>query len=306
MKYIKTGIGPPLFNIPIDKYRHIISKNRLAQVLGCHTMVIAFTLLLFFLAFDSIPRGSELLHIAQITDGTNSGSSNPPRTTLSRKPAERVQPLVFISSGLPPIPSRLVARIQEGHFIDMAELVPERLCAWDTPEEKSTTSKPRDVTDIVEWLQCFGTYIAIVGHTEPQRVPDLLGYQNLIIQGYRKHQKVCWQTYDRDFRRKASASHTAEWSTVDATLWNLAFSGGSSTQPTGPNFSNRDSFYRQPQLSSSKRSMVCLEWNEHRSPGCPHPSCRYEHVCYRCVHNPGIPDKRHKAIFCPNKEKKRQ
>ena len=104
------------------------------------------------------------------------------------------------------------------------------------PEEKSTTSKPRDVTDIVEWLQCFGTYIAIVDHTEPHRVPDLLGYQNLIIQGYHKHQKGCWQTYDRDFRRKASASHTAEWSTVDATLWNLAFLGGSTTQPTGPIF----------------------------------------------------------------------
>ena len=125
MKHIKTGIGPPLFNIPIDKYRYILSKNQLAQVLGCHTRVITLKLLLFFLALDSTPRGSDLLHIAQITDDTNSGSSNPPRTTLSRKPAERVQPLVFISNGLPPIPSRLVVRIQEGHFADMAELVPE-------------------------------------------------------------------------------------------------------------------------------------------------------------------------------------
>ena len=137
----------------------------------------------------------------------------------------------------------------------MAELVPERLCAWDTPEEKSFTSKPRDVTDIVKWLQCFSTYIAIVGHTEPHQVPDLLGYQNLIIQGYRKHQNGCWQTYDRDFWQKALASHSAEW--------NLTFLCCSTIQLTGPNFSNRDSFYRQPQPSSSKRSLVCLEWNKH-------------------------------------------
>ena len=224
----------------------------------------------------------------------------------SGKSAERAQPLVFISSGLPPIPSRLMARVQAGQFVDMAELVPERLCAWDPPEEKTPTTKPQDVTDIVEWLQCFGTYIAIIGHTEPHRVPDLLGYQNLVIQGYCKYQKGCWQTYDRDFRRKASASHIDEWSTVDTTLWNLAFSGCGATQSTGLNASNRDNFYRQRQLSSFNRSRVCLEWNEHRSPGCPHPSCRYEHVCYRCVHNPSISDSRHKAIFCLNKDKKKQ
>ena len=61
-----------------------------------------------------------------------------------------------------------MTQIQEGQFVDMTELIPERLCALDTPEEKSSTSKLWDVTNIVEWLQCFGTYIAIVSHTEPQ------------------------------------------------------------------------------------------------------------------------------------------
>ena len=186
----------------------------------------------------------------------------------------------------------------------MAELVPDRLCAWDTPEEKSSTSKPWDISDIVEWLQCFSTYIAIVSRTEPHRVSDLLGYQNLIIQAYRKHQTGCWQTYDCNFRRKVSASHVAEWSTVDTTLWNLAFSGCSNIQSTGPNASNRDNFYKQLQPSSFKSFRVCLEWNEHRPPGCPHPSCRYDHVCYRCVHNPAISDKRHIAILCANKDKR--
>ena len=54
----------------------------------------------------------------------------------SGKSAERAQPLVFISSGLPPIPSRLMARVQAGQFVDMAELAPERLCAWDPLKKK--------------------------------------------------------------------------------------------------------------------------------------------------------------------------
>ena len=55
----------------------------------------------------------------------------------SGKSAERTQPLVFISSGLLPVPSRLMALVQAGQFVDMAELIPERLCAWDTPEDKN-------------------------------------------------------------------------------------------------------------------------------------------------------------------------
>ena len=100
--------------------------------------------------------------------------------------------------------------------------------------KKSSTSKPQDISDIVEWLQCSGTYIAIVSRTEPHPVSDLLGYQNLIIQAYCKYQKGCWQTYERDFCRKVSASYVAEWSTVDTTLWNLAFSGCSNIQSTAP------------------------------------------------------------------------
>ena len=144
----------------------------------------------FFLALDPIPYSIDLLHTAQFGNGTISGSGNLPRTTLPNRPTEKVHPLVFISNGLSPIPSKLMTHIQEGQFVDMVELVPKRLCALDTPEGKSSTSKLWDVTDIVEWLQCFRTYIVIVSHAEPQWVTDLLGYQNLIIQGYHKCQKV--------------------------------------------------------------------------------------------------------------------
>ena len=84
------------------------------------------------------------------------------------------------------------------------------------------------VSDIVEWLQYFGIYIAIISRKQPARVIDLLGYQNLIIQAYQEYRGDCWLGYDRGFRQQAAATPT-RWAVVDPTLWNLAFSGQAGT-----------------------------------------------------------------------------
>ena len=36
--------------------------------------------------------------------------------------------------------------------------------------------------DITDRMQCFGVYIAIISHQKPKRVPDLLGYQRIIME----------------------------------------------------------------------------------------------------------------------------
>ena len=65
-------------------------------------------------------------------------------------------------------------------------------------------------------------WVAIICHTEPHRIANLISYQNLIIQSYQKYQQEHWISYDREFRQKASASHILlEWSNVDAPIWNL-------------------------------------------------------------------------------------
>ena len=201
----------------------------------------------------------------------------------------------------------------------MAELLPERLGLLHYADEdqlRGTKPKHQETISIVEWLQCFGIYIAVITHTKPHRTVDLLGYQNLIVQGYLKYQEGCWADYDRHFRQKASASPVLEWSAIDTTLWNLAFSGRAAMQLSGDGrlhgevhcHESLPIHHRIPRQTSSfsRKQPIYLEWNESLSPGCPHPACRYEHSCYQCVHNPSIADKYHKAIFCPNKEKKSQ
>ena len=135
---------------------------------------------------------------------------------------------MYIGAGLPPVPSKLVKRIQDGRYIDMAELLPTNLSSsqsTDDEQSNKTKNQYQEVTNIVRWLQCFGIYLAVISRSAPHRTVDLLGYQNLIIQGCLNYQDGRWVVYDRQFRQKASATSVPEWSAIDTTLWNLAFSG---------------------------------------------------------------------------------
>ena len=231
---------------------------------------------------------------------------DPPSTIPPNRLGEKTNSLVYITSGLPAILAKLVKRIQEGQFVEMAELSLKQLGSSDTPDDeqsKSSKLKFREITNIVEWVQCFGTYIAIICRNEPYRIADLIGYQNLIIQSYQKYQQGHWLSYDHEFRQKTSASHILEWSNVDTTIWNLTFSGHVATSLSRPDASRGNHTYKQLP-ASSKKPPICLGWNEHSGPGCPHPSCRYEHICFRCVHNPSISNCHHKAIYCPNQARR--
>ena len=194
-----------------------------------------------------------------------------------------------LRGGLPPIPAKLVKRIQEGSFVEMSELLPDLLRRAALPEEigKSFKSRPHSVGNILEWVRCFGSYIAVISRSQPHRVADLLGYQNLVITSHLDFPDFRWEEYDREFRLEASVSPISQWSVMDSTKWNMA---------------KRSTIPDPIQHSSLLNTKICLAWNENPSPGCPHRQCKFEHICYRCVNAKGVVNKRHKAIFCPNKE----
>ena len=128
---------------------------------------------------ELLPDGEQLQHVHEI-------SKTQPPVTGTRNSATIGKPLppILISGGLPPVPAKLVKMIRDGSFIEMAELLTDTLisphCEVDdhTAGHKKT---PKEVTDIVDWIQCFGMYIAVVSLKEPHRIPDLIGYQNLIV-----------------------------------------------------------------------------------------------------------------------------
>ena len=130
------------------------------------------------------------------------------------------------SYGLPPIPASLLRRVEVGLFVEMAELSPSYLDSTNgTTDDQQMGPRKRLLIlwDIMDWVQYFGVYNAIVSHQKPKRVPDLLGYQRIIMGASLHCREGKWLTYDHRFCLKVSASNTKEWSTIDITIWSTTF-----------------------------------------------------------------------------------
>ena len=231
---------------------------------------------------------------------------------------------VLFGAGLPPVPAKLVKRIEDGEFIEMIELLPERL-AMSSVDDRLSKPKRRSIQNILEWVQCFGLYIAIISRKEPARVPDLLGYQALIIDASREYLGEGWMGYDRHFWQRAAATPTQQWAMVEPTLWNIAFAGRANPSRCKLCFSTthlttdcelvgdqqtsaQTTSSRPPRTpaftkdSSFPRRRICFDWNETASPDCPRRNCIYEHICYLCDRDPSVQNKHHKAMYCPRRK----
>ena len=86
--------------------------------------------------------------------------------------------LVYVAEGLSPIPRQLVNNVLQWKFIDMAELLPEYwpLAKGEDDPKRATYKRPKQVTEFHTWLQCFGTYCAVLGKQYPAAVPELMSY----------------------------------------------------------------------------------------------------------------------------------
>lgn len=130
-----------------------------------------------------------LAHIYNFAgEGDTPGTGAPPGinalhhiVTICQKTAseETRNNMVSIGTGLPPVPRKLVERIQAGEYVDMVELLPDRLSAHGSgiaKEEKELKRTKHQITSIAEWVQCFGVYIAVVISKSPDRTIGLPVY----------------------------------------------------------------------------------------------------------------------------------
>ena len=198
-------------------------------------------------------------------------------------------------AGLPPVPTKLVKRIQDGEFIDMSELAIDRLgLPLSDDNTKSVCSRRQPVTSIVEWAQCFSNYIALVAQTQLQRVSDLLGYQHLILEAHLQYEGDGWVAYNRHFRQIAATYPEVLRARRNMDLWNIAFAGhqckpycqhcfGSthfSEECSGtPDTAGAPTREKGTGSSKLRTKRICRDWNFFPQPHCPYPGCRFTHIC---------------------------
>ena len=244
-------------------------------------------------AVGSLPDPATL-HLPTINPIVESPISQP--AALSQEP----QP-VTVGKGLPPISGKLVKKIESGQFINLGELLPDCLSTanamGDTDTSRAHKPATRLISSIIEWIQSFGMYTAILSKSQPHWVADLLGYQTLKLQAYQEFRGDSWLRYDHTFRQKVATLRVAKWATIDTTLWSLGFSGrGRSNSSSDHDRDSGTPRSNNPGPRSPRHPLACFKWNRGN---CTFPNCKFLHKCSYCVMDPGITDASHKATNCP-------
>ena len=177
-----------------------------------------------------------------------SGATAPTATTWSAattpkpavSPSPSSQPLPFrMASSLPPVPPKLVRKIQALEFVEMRELLPDNLALIERLEalpvrmgQSARSPEQREIASLHTWTSSFATYVAVLSQAHPARVVDMLAYMRLIIREAHKHGGMGWLTYDAVFRRNQQGMDTP-WNVIDPSL-HTAYIAGQNRQPITP------------------------------------------------------------------------
>ena len=148
-------------------------------------------------------------------------------------------------------------------------------------ESQANSAKKSAIIDILTWVECFNSYIAVLTTFYPPRSRDLLAYMALIVRTAKQFGETAWLDYDRAFRREAAASNLRDWSVMRPDLYNY-HTALISVNRLG---SNKSDANRSPQRNFRNEArgqppakQCCISWNKGFCSS-DHKFCRYRHSC---------------------------
>ena len=203
----------------------------------------------------------------------------------------------------PPVPRKVAEKIWRGEYIELLELLPERLGApgptvLDALLQSDKVKPKKSISTIQDWVMCFNTFISVVAIKDPSCIRDLLAYSSTIVKASQDFEGTPWLDYDAHFRRQMATRKVQQWDTIDASVWTMYFSRATpKIVPGGAYGEKKPQAHekRQPQRYNPYPARVCFRWNSHG--GCQLINCKFRHCCTRCQ------DTSHTAIECPQRWK---
>jgi len=206
----------------------------------------------------------------------------------------------------------------------MAELMQDN---WEQDEPEAhccgshqpKSSRRRPVTNILVWLDCYASLVAVLCSVHPHKISHFLAYQKTIINAQQSFVGDAWVQYDTRFRRKAANTKSLNWGRKDVDLYNEIFTGRSravtrcstclsethlaSQCPESPKQLEpyqTSASSRQQLTSSDARSPatpICMLYNDIKGNRCTYDPCKFRHNCSGCY-------ARHPYSVCPNNRKR--
>ena len=121
------------------------------------------------------------------------------------------------------LPPKLVKKILDLDYIDMVELVPD---SWRLQDDSDTSKcchqskrlRRGPVTDILLWIDCYATMVAVLVEKYPLKAAGFLSYMRTILKAQRSFLGDAWVSYDMAYRRRAANQKSLDWGVVDFTL----------------------------------------------------------------------------------------
>ena len=118
---------------------------------------------------------------------------------------------LILSPALPPIPGKVVEKIQKGENPDLKELLSDNIALAKKlaeshqafPGPLQSVSKFQEISDPLSWIYCFLSFIAVKLDNEEAR--GLIAYAQIILDLARKHGGSGWIVYDNHFRSQLFA-----------------------------------------------------------------------------------------------------
>ena len=148
--------------------------------------------------------------------------------SMTTPPPASHAPAMLLSPALPPVPGKLVTKIQAGNFVHLKELLGDNIVLRQRIEESQltpiapwlATNQPlphmRNITTPLQWIYCMLTYVAVRCPDEATR--DRLAYARLVLHLAQKHGGQGWLDYDSTFRAQAASDPTLKWNAINPSL----------------------------------------------------------------------------------------
>ena len=116
-------------------------------------MAILTRCCLLSLDFDELPDGEQIPHVKELGSQDNDLISIDSSSSEALYSSRKLHPPVLISDGIPPVPLRVLKRVEQGLFVEMAELHPNYLDSAELNMGYQPTrlhKRVPDISDIVD------------------------------------------------------------------------------------------------------------------------------------------------------------
>lgn len=187
---------------------------------------------------------------------------------------------LVLGGGLPAIPADIMKRVAENSYVELSELLPEKIQEASLFPEGKKKKKAQPIEKFDDWVLAFAVFSQALLAKNPSIASDLIIFMGTVARLARDHPGPAWATYERNFRANAVADPSTKWNKLNQEVWALSMV---SKAPQSSGF---------PVPPAKRRHYsTCDKWND--GVFCPFKTCRFSHACSSCL------SPQHRASACP-------